>query len=400
MRYRNQIFPKGTTKEEQNIHFTRLDEISISGQYKDIKARFFWRCKNYPKVDKAEFVTIAGTRPEIIKLSEFLKLFKDKNHAFVYTGQHFSENMKDIFFEELEVRPDYDLKCKTSDVNTLKDSLLDSLKMLQPNYVIIYGDTYSSMAGALAAKEVGCKIIHLEAGIRDLDSTVPEENVRIYIDSVSDFLFAPTDLAKTFLSYEGVRNNVFVTGNLIVDVCMKLSALADNNGRKENLPSEYLLLTMHRPENVDDPERLMMLVSHLKDLKYQVVFPVHPRTQKNLEINNIKLPSNVLIMDPAGYLDFLFLLKNCKLVMTDSGGVTEEAAILNKPCVTLRHTTARWETILLKINILFALDRKDSLSDTIDLMLQAKFSSNPYGENVANKTADMIDQLLPQPITT
>lgn len=340
-----------------------------------------------------EFLTVAGTRPEIIKLSEFLRLFKNNNHAFVYTGQHFSENMRGIFFDELDIKPDYDLGCESSDIDTLKDSLVVLLKQISPRYVIIYGDTYSSMAAALAAQEIGSKIIHLEAGIRDLDSTVPEENVRIFIDSVSDFLFAPTDLAKTFLSYEEISKNVFVTGNLIVDVCKKHSSVTKNS-MGIGLPREYLLLTMHRPENVDDPERLRMLTNHLKGLAYPVIFPIHPRTQKRLEANNIKLPSNVIAVGPVSYVDFLSLLKNCKLVLTDSGGVTEEAAILRKPCITLRHTTARWETILLKINILFALDRKDSLSDTVESMLHAKFTINPYGQDVAKATVNTIRKII------
>lgn len=342
---------------------------------------------------RPEIVTVAGTRPEIIKLAEFVKLIKGRNHALWYTGQHFSENMRDIFFDELGVNADVDLKSGTSDVGVLKENILQFLKAANPTWVIVYGDTYSSMATTLAAKELGCKLIHLEAGIRDLDSTVPEEGVRIHIDSVSDYLFAPTELAKTFLSYEGVEKNVFVTGNLIVDVCKKLAALAEPP-KETDLPSEYLLLTMHRPENVDDPEKLSMLVKHIGSLKYKVVFPIHPRTRKNLATYNIDLPPNVIALNPVGYMEFLYLLKNCSLVMTDSGGVTEEAIILKKPCITLRHTTARWETILLKANILFALDRKDLLSDTIDMMLQTKITKNPYGENVAARTFQMIDKII------
>jgi UDP-N-acetylglucosamine 2-epimerase (non-hydrolysing) len=343
-------------------------------------------------VEHPEIVTIAGTRPEIIKLAEFAKLIKGRNHALWYTGQHFSENMKDIFFDELGISADLDLKSGTSDVNVLKGNIVQYLRTAKPKWVIVYGDTYSTMAGTLAARELGCKLIHLEAGIRDLDSMVPEEGVRIYIDSVADYHLAPTELAKTFLSYEGVEKNVHVTGNLIVDVCKKLANLADNKKRTD-LPEKYLLLTMHRPENVDDPEKLALLVKHISSLEYKVVFPIHPRTRKNLAKYGIALPSNVIALDPVGYMEFLGLLKNCELVMTDSGGVTEEAVILKKPCITLRHTTARWETILLKANILFPLDRKDPLSDTIGMMLQTKITKNPYGENVAEKTIRMIDEI-------
>ena len=339
-----------------------------------------------------QIVTIAGTRPEIIKLAEFTRLINRRSHALWYTGQHYSENMKDIFFEELGITPNLDLKTGTSDVGVLKTNILRFLRPVNPEWVIVYGDTYSSMAGTLAAKELGCKLIHLEAGIRDLDSMVPEEGIRIYIDSVSDYHLAPTELAKTFLSYEGVERTVHITGNLIVDVCKKLAELADKKKRMD-VPDKYLLLTMHRPENVDDPEKLALLVKHIGSLKYKVIFPIHPRTRKNLVKFGMNLPPNVIALDPVGYMDFLSLLKNCELVMTDSGGVTEEAIILKKPCITLRHTTARWETILLKANILFPLDRKDPLSDTIEMMLQTKITKNPYGENVAENTIKMIDKI-------
>jgi UDP-N-acetylglucosamine 2-epimerase (non-hydrolysing) len=342
---------------------------------------------------RPEIVTIAGTRPEIIKLAEFARLIKGRSHAMWYTGQHFSENMRDIFFQELGMSADLDLRCNTSDINVLKNNILRFLRAANPKWVIIYGDTYSSMAGALAAKEVGSKLIHLEAGIRDLDSTVPEEGVRIYIDSVSDYLFAPTELARSFLSYEGVAGKVDVTGNLISDVCKKLAAVPYSL-KTNDLPDDYLLLTMHRPENVDDPEKLSLLAKHIGSLKYPVVFPIHPRTRKNLIAYNILLPSNVIAVDPVSYMEFLNLLKNCKLVMTDSGGVTEEAIILKKPCITLRHTTARWETILLKANILFPLDRKDPLSKIIDTMLNTKITKNPYGENVAERTIRIIDKIV------
>jgi UDP-N-acetylglucosamine 2-epimerase len=151
---------------------------------------------------------------------------------------------------------------------------------------------------------------------------------------------------------------------------------------------------MHRQENVDDETNLELLRKHLAELKYKIVFPIHPRTQNNLAKYEIKLPSNVVPINPVGYLEFLYLLKNCDLVMTDSGGVTEESAILKKPCITLRHSTARWETVLTKSNILFPLDRRDSLSDTVGTMLSVKIKPHPYGENVAEKTFDLVSKIV------
>lgn len=347
-------------------------------------------------VKRASIVTIAGTRPEIIKLAEFNKKMKGKfkeDHVLLYTGQHYSENMKEIFFDELGIQADYDLKCNSSDVELLRKKIVPFLKEVQPRYIIVYGDTYSTMAGTLAALELKkIKVIHLEAGIRDLDMTIPEERVRTYVDSVSDYLIAPTELARTFLYYEGIKDNVFVTGNLIFDVCKKMARLADNYP-VEKLPPSYLLATMHRPENVDDPDNLARLAKHLSTLGQKVVFPIHPRTKNNLIKYNITLPKNVIGIDAVGYLEFLYLLKNCDLVMTDSGGVTEEAMILKKPCITLRHSTARWETILLKANVLFPLDRKDSLGGVVSVMLKTRITGNPYGTNVTEKTFDLVRKI-------
>lgn len=342
-----------------------------------------------------EIVTIAGTRPEIIKLSDLVQLLTDRgNHALLYTGQHFSSNMRSVFFDELKIKPDYDLACDTSDVDTLKENMLKFLREVRPPYVLVYGDTNSTLAGALAAKEIGSKLIHIEAGLRCFDLAVPEERARIRIDSISDYLFPPTELAKTFLSYEQIEKNVTITGNLVVDVCRRLASVAAQNGRIEDLPDKYLLLTMHRQENVDDQDKLEMLRKHLSNIQHKIVFPIHPRTKNNLAKYGISLPPNVTTIEPAGYLEFLYLLKNCELVMTDSGGVQEEAIVLRRPCVTLRHVSERWETLLLKANVLFPLYRRDSLGSVVETMLDTKIDRNPYGENVANGMLRLIKQIV------
>jgi UDP-N-acetylglucosamine 2-epimerase (non-hydrolysing) len=340
-------------------------------------------------------VTIAGTRPEIIKLADLVQLLNGQgNHALIYTGQHYSDNMKSIFFDELNIKPDYDLRCDTSDVATLKENMLKFLREIRPPHVLVYGDTNSSLAGAMAAKEVGSTLVHIEAGLRCFDLSVPEERVRIQIDSTSDYLFPPTELARTFLSYEEIEKNVTVTGNLVVDVCRRLAKIADEYGKNYDLPDKYLLLTMHRQENVNEPDRLEMLRKQLSGIDHKIVFPIHPRTKTNLARYGITLPSNVMSIEPAGYLEFLYLLKNCQLVMTDSGGVQEEAIVLRRPCVTLRHVSERWETLLLKANILFPLHRRDALSKVVETMLGAKIDRNPYGENVARTMLQLIKQIM------
>jgi UDP-N-acetylglucosamine 2-epimerase len=151
---------------------------------------------------------------------------------------------------------------------------------------------------------------------------------------------------------------------------------------------------MHRQENVDDPDKLVMLRKHLSEINHKMVFPIHPRTKNNLAKYGISLPPNVITIEPAGYLEFLYLLKNCELVVTDSGGVQEEAIVLRRPCVTLRHVSERWETLLLKANVLFPLYRRDLLGDVVETMLSAKVDRNPYGENVANGMLRLIKQII------
>ena len=242
-------------------------------------------------------------------------------------------------------------------------------------------------------KELGCKLIHIEAGVRDFDLAVPEEGTRIKIDSMSDYLLAPSDFCKMCLKYEQVRGRVDVTGNLIVDVCKKLSRVATKPTGLD-LPEDFVLLTMHRPENVDDPAKLNLLKKHLSQVDSKVVFPIHPRTQASMKKYDLSLPPNVITIDPTGYLEFLYLLNKCRVVLTDSGGVQEESVVLRKPCVTLRHTSARWETILLNANRLFPLDRNASLNETINEMSKVNITINPYGENVAATTFNAIQDFV------
>ncbi|KAA2283420.1 MAG: non-hydrolyzing UDP-N-acetylglucosamine 2-epimerase [Candidatus Nitrosocosmicus sp.] len=342
-----------------------------------------------------KLVTVAGTRPEIIKLANLVPLLNNNfDHKFVYTGQHYSPNMSDIFIDELKIQPDYDLQSNTSDIDVIKEKMLPILKQLQPNWVVVYGDTNSSMAAALAASEIGSKIIHVEAGVRDFDSHVPEEPLRIRIDEMSEYLFSPSSFCTTVLSYENIKGKVFTSGNLVVDVCKNLSKIASDKPLPQSIPNEFLLLTLHRPENVDNPRNLELLMNHMRSTVRNIVFPVHPRTKKNLQKYGIKVPPNVHLIDPLGYLEFLSLMLKSNLILTDSGGIQEESITIKKPCITLRHTSARWETILLGSNILFPPDREDSLDDVIMKMIDKKVFKNPYGENVADKIIEVLKNEL------
>lgn len=349
---------------------------------------------------KPTAVTIAGNRPEIIKLSGLVNSFDESyQNFFVYSGQHYSKNMSDDFFEELGVKTDYNLRCCTSNPYLLTKNIKDFLLKVSPKCVILYGDTNTTLSAALAARMINCKIIHIEAGLRCFDHTLIEERNRIKIDSISDYLFAPTELSKVFLKFENIpEDKITVTGNLIVDVCKKYSQESPSS-IVSGLPKEYLLLTMHRQENVDDPRRLRILVDLLSKLNYTIVFPIHPRTRNNLNIHGVNLPSNVITMDPVGYSQFLYLLNHSSLVMTDSGGVQEEAVVLKKPCITLRSSTERQETLLIGANRLFyPFDKRigelDSINNLVEEMLSINILTNPYGEEVTKKMLLSLRQIM------
>ena len=348
-------------------------------------------------LEKCDILTIAGTRPEVIKLSELVKQLNHYRHVYAYTGQHYSENMKDIFFDELDSSSDIDLCCNTSDIEIIKYKIIDLISKIKPSLMIVYGDTNSSLAGALAATETKTKLIHIEAGLRSFDMRMPEERNRIKIDRLADYLFCPTTLSREYLRFEGIKENVFVTGNLIVDVCQKFARL-DLKARN-NFDEDFILLTLHRAENVDDINALKILVIRLKEISHcKIIFPIHPRTKKNLEVNKIELPQNVITIDPVGYLDFLSLLKKTKLVLTDSGGVQEEAIILGKPCITLRHTTERSESILMGANRLYPLlQNSEDFVSVVEEMLNIQVRDHPYGKSVTFKTVNIIKNIILQP---
>jgi UDP-N-acetylglucosamine 2-epimerase (non-hydrolysing) len=347
-----------------------------------------------------KIVTVAGNRPEIIKLSEFIRILSQKgyNHSFVYTGQHFSQNMRDVFLKDLNVEFDYDLMSSTSDVGVMRQNIYKFLVNTNPQFVIVYGDTNSTVAGALAAKDAHCDLIHIEAGLRSFDLMRAEERNRIIIDGAADYHFAPTELNRLFLKIEKPNSSPYVTGNLIVDVCRKYVKKAIELPMDHSVPKEFVLLTVHRQESVDDPVTLGQLSSLLSKLQYQVVFPIHPRTKINLSKHNILLPKNVICIDAVGYKEFLGLLSKCNIVMTDSGGVQEEAVILGRPCITLSNTTERQETLLMGANRLFfpmdGSQQKCSINDIIEEMLARKITTNPYGENVTQRAVSALDDVL------
>ncbi|AAL81754.1 UDP-N-acetylglucosamine 2-epimerase (non-hydrolyzing) [Pyrococcus furiosus DSM 3638] len=348
---------------------------------------------------------IFGTRPEIIKLSPVIRGFLEKNvePLLIHTGQHYDYEMSKIFLEELEL-PEIDYHLEVGSGTQAEQTGIAMIKIEKvlmeekPDVSIVQGDTNTVLAGALASVKLLIPVAHVEAGLRSFDRTMPEEINRILADHASEVLFAPTEEAKKNLEKEGIVENVYVVGNTIVDAVLQNSEIAERKskilkelGLKEK---EYILVTAHRKENVDYREKLEKLVDILTSLPLTVVYPMHPRTKKRLEefglINKLN-KENIIITKPLGYLDFLKLEKNAKIIMTDSGGIQEEAIILGVPCLTLRYNTERPETVKAGGNILVGLEKERVLYYVTKLLEDEEFyekmasAKNPFGDGNAGK---------------
>ncbi|WP_407357226.1 non-hydrolyzing UDP-N-acetylglucosamine 2-epimerase [Methanolobus sp. WCC5] len=302
-------------------------------------------------------ITIVGTRPELIRLSETIKkLDRYMEHLLVHTGQNFDYELNEVFFEELSIRkPDYFMNSKAEtlfkQISTILEKTEEILLKEKPDAVLILGDTNSGLS-AIVAKRSGIPVFHMEAGNRCYSDKVPEEVNRRIIDSCSDILLPYTQRSKEQLLLEGYHpRKIFVTGNPIAEIIRKFIGKTDNSKVLDNLCIEkdekYVLVTMHREENVDDPELLAGICETLSYIakKYKVVVSTHPRTRKRLEHIKIDLDENLMFMKPFGFIDFLKLEMNAFCIITDSGTVQEEATILSVPCILMRTSTERPELL-------------------------------------------------------
>lgn len=353
---------------------------------------------------------ILGTRPEIIKMSPIIREFQRRHLDFfiLHTNQHYSRNLDKIFFEELNLPlPKYNLNVGSGTHGEETGKMLIGIERVlieeNPDIVLTQGDTNTGLAGALASAKLHIKTGHIEAGLRSYFREMPEEINRILIDHCSDFLFAPTKKAKEILINEGIpKDKIFITGNTVVDsvyqnikLAKKSAVLKDNNLEKE----KYFLLTIHRPENVDKKETLEMIFDGLKlvydKFNLPIICSIHPRTRKRIEEFNLKIPKGIRLIEPVGYLDFLNLESNAKLILTDSGGIQEESCILKVPCVTLRDNTERPETLKVKSNVLAGTNPQRIL-DCVNKMIDKKRNwKNPFGNGESGKIIlDILDGVI------
>jgi len=348
-------------------------------------------------------ITVVGARPQFIKLAPLSKkLSKMYQEIILHTGQHYNVNMSKQFFEELDLpEPDYNLGVGSSTHGKQTGEMLSMIEEIFfkecPTLVIVFGDTNSTLAGALASAKLQIPIIHVEAGLRSFNRKMPEEINRILTDHSSDFLFAPTQTALSNLEKEGLFEKSFLTGDIIVDSIEENIEKAENNSfilEKLSLNSKnFYLLTLHRPYNVDNPRTLGKILSSLSGSGKIIVFPIHPRTRKIIKKYNLRFGRNIKLIEPIGYLDMIYLEKNSCKIITDSGGVQKEAYLLRIPCVTVRPETEWVETIQAGWNILAYPDSPCFL-ENIESFLPNENQPKIFGDNVAQKMVDIISSIL------
>ena len=343
-----------------------------------------------------KIVSIVGARPQFIKLAPLSAVIRqDFKEVIVHTGQHYDVGMSQIFFDELGIpSPDYNLNIGSHSHGKQTAYMLDAVEEIllkeKPNGVVVFGDTNSTLAGAMATSKLGIPLFHVEAGLRSFNRTMPEETNRIIVDHISDSLFAPTMHAHCNLQDEGLGARTHLTGDIIVD-SLKNSLPKIPLLLHSSLKDSFSLLTLHRPYNVDCPLKLIKILDLVSSSSSHVIFPVHPRTLKVLK--GLGRWDNIEAVGPQGYLDFLALQSYATRIFTDSGGIQKEAYLLKTPCVTFRPETEWRETLYGGWNILIDPFAKNAL-EKIDGQGTGEYWGDSYGVNVANKMVKIIKEKL------
>jgi len=347
-----------------------------------------------------KILTVIGARPQFVKAAALSREFAKHNNieeVLVHTGQHFDANMSEIFFQEMEIpKPKYNLDINSVGHGAMTGRMLEGIEEIlikeKPDLLLVYGDTNSTIAGALAAKKLHIKVAHVEAGLRSFNMEMPEEVNRILTDRISDYLLCPTQTAIDNLMKEGYENidtNIVKTGDVMQDAAYFYAQKSEEKSTvvKEINLDKYILTTLHRAENTDDKKRLSQIVDALNEIHTTIcpiVLPLHPRTKKKLEQFDLKL--DVKTIDPVGYFDMIELIKNSSLVMTDSGGLQKEAFFFEKNCVTMRDQTEWVELIDAEVNVLVGADKSEIISQAYKMLNKSSnFSIDLYGNGKASE---------------
>lgn len=350
-----------------------------------------------------KILTILGARPQFIKAGsvsrEILK-YKEIKEVIVHTGQHYDSNMSDIFFEQMQIpKPNYFLGIGGKSHGAMTGQMIEKIEEVaikeKPDLILVYGDTNSTLAGAIVASKLHIKLAHIEAGLRSFNMNMPEEINRILTDRVSNFLFCPTDIAVENLKNEGFDKfdcKIVKSGDVMLDGAMFYRALAQKP--HINIASNsFVLCTIHRAENTDNEDRLREIFKALSEIasETQVILPIHPRTKKIIESLNIDI-SNITLIEPVGYLEMVWLIDNCLLVMTDSGGLQKEAFFFSKPCITLRDETEWVELTQNRFNILAGANRERIIEcfNSKETIFATDFKLNLYGANASRVMVEVI----------
>ncbi len=352
----------------------------------------------------AGIAIVAGTRPEIIKMAPVIRALKCGDFSFIHTGQHYDYNLSLQFIRELNLpKPDVTFVLKNDEpalqMGEMIAKLHKVLRKIQPKIVAVEGDTNSVLAGGIAAIKSRIKLAHVEAGLRSYDWRMPEEHNRIAVDHISDLLFAPTKDSKKNLLKENAHGIIHVTGNTVIDAVIQNIPIAKRRSTIEVPSKDFVLVTLHRAENVDDGRTLKDLISALIKVPMQIIFPIHPRTVRKLKqfklYDKVRKADNIKLISPVGYFDFLVLMQRCRFIVTDSGGIQEEATcpLIRKRVILLRKFTERPEAVeagfvkvvgIVESRITDAIKRtmsgRDRLSD-----------SSPFGDgNAGKRTARLL----------
>ena len=349
-----------------------------------------------------KILTILGARPQFVKagsVSREIAKHEDIQEIIVHTGQHYDVNMSDIFFDEMQIpKPDYNLNINGLGHASMTGQMLEKIEEVllneKPDWVMVYGDTNSTLAGALAASKLHMKIAHIEAGLRSFNMKMPEEVNRILTDRISNILFCPTDMAIQNLMNEGYDSldiKVVKSGDVMQDGAIFYRSLAVKP--HIDIKDNYVLATIHRAENTDDEQRLRNIFEALETISHdkQIILPLHPRTKKILQTLDIDT-AMLTIVEPIGYLGMVWLIDNCDLIMTDSGGLQKEAFFFQKPCITLRNETEWIELIEHNFNTLVKADSSLIVSKYKNHSFNKDFNIDLYGMGKASQ--EIIEQLI------
>ena len=316
-----------------------------------------------------KIVSVVGARPQFIKSAPVSKAIVEAGYQeyLIHTGQHYDYGMSQIFFEELGIpEPAINLGVGSGSHAQQTGQMLIGIESVlieqKPDIVFVYGDTNSTLAGALAAVKLQFRLAHIEAGLRSYNRQMPEEHNRVLTDQCSDLLFCPTQTAVNNLAREGLQKGIHLVGDTMYDAVLHFTKIATQNSKILHtlrlMPKGYLLTTIHRAYNTDNPEVLKTILSAFGQVEEIIVFPIHPRTRDAVKCANLSIPPNVKMIEPVGYLDMLTLEKNARIILTDSGGIQKEAYFFGVPCLTLRTETEWVETTQTGWNLIVGFDPK------------------------------------------